>query len=180
MQGIGHLPFHRYTLYQSQFPAAAAWALLSCPEQESKQRSQPKGGAEVRIRLRCPAAASPVEAGLHLADRGTRCAFAASAPGGAKARGPPLGIPPGARWGAVPNWLRHLPGASAKGSIVRWRKMETGGAALGIRNLGHLPRPCGPPPPREGARAYGIRHSAFGIRNSALTMGIATGLRPSQ
>ena len=36
-------------------------------------------------RLRCPAGATPVKAGLHLADRGTNCALAPPAPGGARA-----------------------------------------------------------------------------------------------
>ena len=40
-----------------------------------------------RVRLRCPAEAAPDEAGLLLADRGTRCALAYSATGSAWARG---------------------------------------------------------------------------------------------
>ena len=38
------------------------------------------------LRLRCPAAAAPDEAGLHLADRGAHCAWASSATGSAQAR----------------------------------------------------------------------------------------------
>ena len=43
---------------------------------------------ECLARLRCPAEATPDGAGLLLADRCTHCAFASSATGGAKARGP--------------------------------------------------------------------------------------------
>ena len=42
------------------------------------------------VRLRCPAETSPDGAGSFLADRCTRCAFASSATGSAKARGQTL------------------------------------------------------------------------------------------
>ena len=42
-------PLVRCTLYEPFVPAAAAVALLSCPEQESKQRSQPKGVRELPL-----------------------------------------------------------------------------------------------------------------------------------
>ena len=45
------------------------------------------GSGMLLCRLRCPAETSPGGAGSFLADRCTRCAFASSAPGGAKARG---------------------------------------------------------------------------------------------
>ena len=44
-------------------------------------------GGRARGRLRYPAKTSPDEAGSFSADRGTHCALAFSAPGGARARG---------------------------------------------------------------------------------------------
>ena len=52
---------------------------------------QPKK-MQIESRLRFPAETSPDEAGLFLADRGTRCALAVSATGSARARGP-SGVP---------------------------------------------------------------------------------------
>ena len=50
-------------------------------------RNDRQKNAPSSLRLRCPAAAAPGKAGLHLADRGAHCAWASSATGSAQARG---------------------------------------------------------------------------------------------
>ena len=53
---------------------------------------RPRLRSATSLRLRCPAAAAPDKAGLHLADRGAHCALASSATGSAKAHGPEGGF----------------------------------------------------------------------------------------
>ena len=82
------------------------YPLFSCPRDSKTINATPRWGVaatsantggyynfclqakmQTNTRLRCPAAAAPDKAGLHLADRGAHCAWASSATGSAQARG---------------------------------------------------------------------------------------------